>query len=161
MSELESLLEIEVQFALDASKKITEEQLSIWAKTAFNCVQEIDPKVDENIAYESVIRVVDEHESQQLNQSYRDKDKPTNVLSFGYEDIEGYLGDLVICMPIVEREANEQDKSLEDHFAHMVVHGTLHLLCYDHENDADAEEMEALERKILNKLAIANPYEPI
>ena len=83
------------------------------------------------------------------------------MLSFDYDDIDGYLGDLVICMPVVEREASEQGKGIEEHCAHMVVHGILHLLGYDHENNADAEKMETLERKILAKLGIANPYEPI
>ena len=102
-------------------------------------------------------------ESQQLNSQYRQKDKPTNVLSFPFEVPEGIelnlLGDLVVCASVVEQEAKEQNKVLFHHWAHMIVHGCLHLLGYDHINDADADEMEALEVKILAKLAISNPYE--
>ncbi len=113
------------------------------------------------------IRVVDVDESQELNSQYRGKDKPTNVLSFPFEapigvpeeEFAGFLGDLIICAPVVEREADEQQKELNHHWAHMIIHGCLHLLGYDHINDADADEMEALEIKILAELSINNPYE--
>ena len=111
------------------------------------------------------VRIVDEAESQALNASYRDKDYPTNVLSFPAEAVEGLppelqdeLGDLVICAPVVSREAGEQGKQTADHWAHMLVHGTLHLLGYDHIDDADAAKMEALERKILADRGISDPY---
>jgi len=93
---------------------------------------------------------------QNLNRDYRDKDKPTNVLSFPQDS--PMLGDVVLAYETVKREAEEQDKAFEDHAAHLLVHGVLHLLGYDHENDEDAEEMEALEVEILNGLGIANPY---
>lgn len=93
---------------------------------------------------------------QNLNRDYRDKDKPTNVLSFPQDS--PMLGDVVLAYETVKREAEEQDKAFEDHVAHLLVHGVLHLLGYDHENDEDAEEMEALEVEILNGLVIANPY---
>ncbi len=111
---------------------------------------------------EVTIRIVDEAESQQLNFDYREKDKPTNVLSFPFQAPPGIelplLGDLVICAQVVAREAEEQNKPLEAHWAHMVVHGSLHLLGFDHINDADAEEMEAEEVQILQDLGYANPY---
>ncbi len=111
---------------------------------------------------ELTIRLVDIDESQQLNAQYRDKNKPTNVLSFPFEAPKGIelnlLGDLVICADIVETEAQQQTKAINAHWAHMVVHGCLHLLGYDHINDLDAEQMEALEIDILTKLGFNNPY---
>ncbi|WP_423187237.1 rRNA maturation RNase YbeY [Alishewanella sp. d11] len=111
---------------------------------------------------EVTIRIVDNAESQQLNLQYRGKDKPTNVLSFPFQCPPGIelplLGDLVICAEVVASEACEQGKALSAHWAHMVVHGCLHLLGFDHINDADAEEMEAEEIQILQQLGIANPY---
>lgn len=109
------------------------------------------------------VRIVQENESRELNRTYRDKDKPTNVLSFPCElppqvDIP-LLGDLVICAPIVAKEANEQGKLLSAHWAHMVVHGTLHLLGYDHIEDDEAETMEALETQILTNLGFPAPYD--
>lgn len=103
------------------------------------------------------IRIVDEQESQTLNSRYRHKQKPTNVLSFGYDE-RGVLGDLVICAPVVEREAKEQGKTVRAHWAHMVVHGCLHLQGHDHEKEAEAAAMEALEIRILGKLGFNNPY---
>lgn len=111
---------------------------------------------------EVTIRIVDEHESQQLNSEYRGKDKPTNVLSFPFEAPPGItlslLGDLIICKQVVEREAVEQDKPLLAHWAHMVVHGSLHLLGYDHIDDTEAEEMESLEKEIMQKMGFEDPY---
>lgn len=111
---------------------------------------------------ELTIRIVDEEEGQSLNSDYRGKDYPTNVLSFPAdlpEEIDiPLLGDLVICAPVIAREAHEQGKTLEAHWAHMIIHGTLHLLGYDHITDEDAEVMESLEIKILNKLGFPNPY---
>jgi probable rRNA maturation factor len=104
---------------------------------------------------ELTIRVVGRAESRQLNRTWRGKDKPTNVLSFS-SDHE--LGDLAICAPVVAREAREQGKEPAAHWAHMVVHGVLHLLGYDHENDRDAARMEAREAKILAQLGMPNPY---
>ncbi len=111
---------------------------------------------------EIVVRLVDEDESTGLNQTYRHKPGPTNVLSFPFEapaEIQTtLLGDLVICAPVVHHEAKEQGKLLEHHWAHIVIHGVLHLLGYDHIDDNDAAVMEALEIKLLNKLKIPNPY---
>lgn len=112
------------------------------------------------------IRIVDNEEGQALNRHYRGKDYATNVLSFPAERPPGLpknarfplLGDLVICAPVVAREAAEQGKPVNAHYAHMTVHGVLHLLGWDHENDADAQAMEQLEREILAGLGIADPY---
>ena len=113
-------------------------------------------------ALELVIRVVDANESQELNKTFRGKDYPTNVLSFP-ADIqlpEGptILGDIAICLPVVKREADEQSKRFDQHFAHMVVHGCLHLMGYDHEDMHDADQMEAKEIGILENLGYPNPY---
>ncbi|MDO4426694.1 MAG: rRNA maturation RNase YbeY [Moraxella sp.] len=117
--------------------------------------------------YELSIVCVDRDESQTLNFTYRQKDKPTNVLSFPSElpdEILGELdavplGDLVICVPVVLDESDTQGKTPLDHFTHLVVHGILHLLGYDHElGEDEANEMESLEIEILNKLGIDNPY---
>jgi probable rRNA maturation factor len=112
------------------------------------------------------IRIVDSKEGQALNLHYRGKDYPTNVLSFPAELPEGLpagiklplLGDLVICAPVVAREANEQGKSLAAHYAHLTVHGCLHLLGWDHEDSVEADAMEQLEREILAELGISDPY---
>lgn len=118
------------------------------------------------------IRIVTEEESHELNLQYRDKDRPTNVLSFPYEFPEElpleiveemeldniYIGDLAICKNVVEKEAQEQNKPLNAHWAHMIVHGCLHLLGYDHITDEDANVMEPLETKIMQDLGFENPY---
>lgn len=108
------------------------------------------------------LRVVGSAESRRLDHAYRGKDRPTNVLSFPASPEErvatGILGDLVICAPVVAREAREQGKTLGAHWAHMVVHGTLHLLDYDHERSRDARAMEALEVEILRGLGFHDPY---
>ncbi len=105
---------------------------------------------------ELTIRVVGAAESRRLNRTWRGKNKPTNVLSFA--GAAPLLGDLAICAPVVAREAREQGKQPAAHWAHMVVHGVLHLLGYDHENDRDAARMEARETKILAQLGMPNPY---
>lgn len=113
-------------------------------------------------AAEVTVRIVDSAESQQLNSDYRGKDKPTNVLSFPFEVPAGIeldlLGDLVICKQVVELEAEEQQKPLTAHWAHMVIHGTLHLLGYDHIDDEEAEVMESLETEIMQELEFEDPY---
>jgi probable rRNA maturation factor len=111
------------------------------------------------------VRVVDADEIRTLNRLYRDKDKSTNVLSFPTGKIDGLpveagmqLGDVVVCAAVVAAEAGEQGKAPGDHWAHMIVHGTLHLLGFDHENDAEAIEMEALETQILASQNVTDPY---
>ena len=111
------------------------------------------------------VRIVDADESRALNDKYRGKDKPTNVLSFPAGRIEGLpddvpvqLGDIVVCASVVGQEAIAQDKVVADHWAHMLVHGTLHLMGYDHETGAEAAEMEALESQILMRSGLKDPY---
>jgi probable rRNA maturation factor len=108
------------------------------------------------------IALFGEAEARRLNRDYRRKDYATNVLSFPYESARGehsaMLGDLAICPAVVAREAREQGKPVRDHFAHLTVHGTLHLIGYDHENLREAEHMEAIERRVLAALGIADPY---
>ena len=131
----------------------TEEQIVQWATAA------VQPEGD---VVEMTVRIVDEAESHELNLTYRGKDRSTNVLSFPFEcpdEVElPLLGDLVICRQVVEREAAEQEKSLMAHWAHMVVHGSLHLLGYDHIEDDEAEEMESLETQIMQGLGFDDPY---
>ncbi|MEQ9564866.1 MAG: rRNA maturation RNase YbeY [Pseudomonadales bacterium] len=107
--------------------------------------------------------IIDEEEMTSLNSRFRGQNKSTNVLSFPADLPEGMaiplLGDIAICAPVIEREAMEQQKSLESHYAHMAIHGALHLAGYDHIDDSAAEEMEALEIKMMGKLGFANPYE--
>ena len=111
------------------------------------------------IPAEVTVRFVDDAEGRDLNRDYRGKDYATNVLSFPYESGERICGDLVLCQPVVEAEAREQAKTLEAHYAHMVVHGMLHLQGHDHETGKDdAERMEALERDILKTLGYPDPY---
>jgi len=111
---------------------------------------------------ELTIRIVDEKEGTELNEKWRKSNGATNVLSFPIDGIEekapDYIGDIVICAPVVEKEATQQDKSLSAHWAHMVVHGTLHLLGYDHTEEKEAEIMESLETDILEKLGFDDPY---
>ncbi|WP_108125934.1 rRNA maturation RNase YbeY [Saccharospirillum mangrovi] len=112
------------------------------------------------------IRLVDEAESQTLNRDYRGKDKPTNVLSFPFEappgiddpEAQALLGDLVICVPVLQREAAEQGKTELQHWAHLVIHGALHLLGFDHIEPEDAEVMETIERQVLANLGLPDPY---
>lgn len=118
---------------------------------------------DFNGDIELTIRIVNNEEQQELNKTYRQKDYPTNILSFPFDDelpdetIE-LLGDMIIAVDVVAKEALEQNKKIEHHWAHLIVHGFLHLLGYDHLTDEEAEEMESLEIEILKKLNIENPY---
>lgn len=147
-------IELDLQIAVENTEHLPSEvQLQQWLDSAITLFQ---PQA------EVTVRIVEVEESQQLNRDYRGKDKPTNVLSFPFEappEIEiDLLGDLIICKKVVETEAKEQNKSLNAHWAHMVVHGSLHLLGYDHIDDDEAEEMESLETEILQKLGFDDPY---
>lgn len=145
---------LDLQLAVESEDNLpTEADFHHWLSSAVSQFQS-DAEV--------TIRLVDEAESQQLNHEYRGKDKPTNVLSFPFEVPEGIeinlLGDLIICKQVVENEAKEQHKELSAHWAHMVVHGSLHLLGYDHIEDEEAEEMESLETEIMQSMGFADPY---
>lgn len=151
---------IDLQLALEDATIPGVDEFTRWADAALAEAGHAEP-------VEITVRVVDEAESQDLNREYRDKDKPTNVLSFPSElpdfvreQLEVLpLGDLVICAPVMEREAAEQGKAVRDHWAHLTVHGVLHLLGFDHLQDEEAEAMEAMEIRALVALGIANPYE--
>ena len=145
---------IDLQIACEQETGLpTAEQIEQWATAAIQ---------SQSNEVEMTVRIVDEAESHELNLNYRGKDRPTNVLSFPFEcpdEVElPLLGDLVICRQVVEREAQEQDKPVMAHWAHMVVHGSLHLLGYDHIEDDEAEEMESLETQIMTGLGFADPY---
>ena len=131
-----------------------ESYFSLWVETVIE---------EHGKFFEVSIEIVDEQTSQELNNTYRHKDKPTNVLSFPLELPEcvesELIGDLAICADVVEKEALEQNKPLLNHWAHMTIHGCLHLLGYDHVDEQEAEEMESLEVKLLAKLNIPNPYD--
>ena len=120
------------------------------------CLKWLMSVVDKNA--EITIRIVDNDESQNLNNVYRKKKYPTNVLSFLVDDEVHLIGDIVLCAPVIEKEALEQSKKLEAHYAHLIIHGALHLYGYDHENKKDADIMEAKEIKILTGLGYKNPY---
>lgn len=148
-------MKITVQYAADKKLAPAKAQICDWAKQALAGKSENS---------EVTIRIVERDEMTQLNETYRRKSGPTNVLSFPAEMPEvaaeafPMLGDIVICAEVVNREAAEQQKSPQSHWAHMVVHGIFHLLGYDHVNDADAEVMEQLEIEVMQKLGFANPY---
>ncbi len=151
-------LDLEVQKATQGSGIPVDATLEKWALAALAGFP--------SNRLELVLRLVDEAESRELNRTYRGKDSPTNVLSFPFEPPPGLpldantdlLGDLVICAPVVASEAARQGKPLEAHWAHMVVHGALHLLGFDHQNADDAMEMECRERDILATLGYPDPY---
>jgi len=144
---------IEIQTIFKSNGQPEQEQIQRWVDAALDGF---------NQDTEIVVRIVDEQESAELNEQYRLKPGPTNILSFPVEVPEGIelnlLGDLVVCAPVLEKEALEQHKALTDHWAHIIVHGVLHLLGYDHIDETQAELMEKKEITILNKLNIKNPY---
>ncbi|MEZ9153034.1 rRNA maturation RNase YbeY [Vibrio sp. F13] len=147
-------IELDLQLAVENEQGLpTEQDIQLWLDKTI-------PQFQENA--ELTVRIVDTQESHQLNHEYRGKDKPTNVLSFPFEAPPGIeldlLGDLIICRQVVEKEAEEQSKPLLAHWAHMVVHGSLHLLGYDHIEDDEAEEMESLETEIMQSMGLEDPY---
>jgi len=154
---------VDVQIASDAGDLPDEEQLRQWIESALQASIK-----DNEGEFEVSVRLVDENEIRELNKRYRQQDKATNVLSFPFDELNGLpegsispLGDLVICAPVVAREASQQDKAILDHWAHMVIHGMLHLLGHDHEHEAQATTMETLEMNILREFGIENPYREI
>ncbi|MBB1382633.1 rRNA maturation RNase YbeY [Shewanella sp. SR41-2] len=153
MSQQGISLDLDLQIAVDNPRLPTQAEFETWVRAAIGQTMPV---------VELTIRIVDIAESQQLNSTYRGKDKPTNVLSFPFEappEVElPLLGDLVICAPVVEQEAIEQNKPLIAHWAHMVIHGSLHLLGYDHIIDEEVDEMESLETLLVEGLGFDNPY---
>lgn len=150
------MTDIDIQLAYQSDDTPSSEQLTQWAEAA------LADRGAKNA--ELTIRIASIEEVTELNLQYRGKDKPTNVLSFPFEAPPGIemeellLGDIIICNDVVFQEAKEQDKGALAHWAHMVIHGCLHLLGYDHISDEEAEEMEAIEVSILADLQFANPY---
>ena len=145
---------LDLQIAYPCENLPVEQDFQTWVDTALLPYKK---------PFELTIRIVSNEESQQLNHQYRNKDKPTNVLSFPFEVPDGIaldlLGDLVIAADVVSQESIEQNKSLTAHWAHMVIHGCLHLLGFDHISDDEADEMESIEIQLLAKLGFKNPYE--
>lgn len=135
-----------VQYATESSEVPTRPQFRRWVKAALQRDAEV------------VLRLVDEAEGRDLNRQFRGKDYATNVLTFVYDDAQPLTGDIVLCVPVVQHEAQQQHKDLIAHYAHLTVHGILHLQGYDHMVDADAAEMEQLEIAILAKLGYPDPY---
>lgn len=163
-------IEIDVQWVAEGGQLFDLADVEYWVKAAFNAGIPDSIRHDQLLQAEGLtltIRVVDEAESAGLNEGYREKAGSTNVLAFPADsmfpgldhDPQQELGDLIVCLPVVRREAAGQGKQLAAHFAHMIVHGTLHLLGFDHINDPEAEAMEALEVMVLNSLGYSNPYE--
>jgi probable rRNA maturation factor len=139
-------LKLTVQVASLESDIPTRKQLKKWVNAALRVETEV------------TIRFVDEEEGRMLNSAYRGKDYATNVLTFPLSEEPHLMGDIIICSPVVAQEAKAQNKSLEAHYAHLTVHGVLHLHGYDHETEAQAELMESIEVTTLQNLGYANPY---
>ena len=142
-----SALSLVVQYVSTAEHLPTRPQLRRWVKAA----------LQRDVSM--TLRIVDEAEGRELNKAYRGKDYATNVLTFVYDDTEPLSGDVIICAPVVAREAAEQSKDQLAHYAHLSIHAALHLQGYDHEDDEEAAEMEALETLLMLKLRYPDPYQ--
>ena len=140
------LLALSVQYGVAKDGLPLPKQIRCWAKAAL--------LADAHVTF----RLVGAREGRKLNRDFRGKDYATNVLTFAYPDLEPLTGDIVLCVPVIAKEAVEQRKPIEAHYAHLVVHGMLHLQGYDHENSKDAKVMEMLEAEIVVKLGYAHPY---
>ena len=153
-----SRIALEVSYAARRPWVPRRAQFELWAAAALAAGQRAAPAQPQVLS----VRVVGAARSRSLNAHYRNKDTPTNVLSFSgagsAPDGRRYLGELVICAPVVAREAREQGKVRDSHWAHMTVHGVLHLLGFDHERDTEARKMAAREVQILDRLGFSNPY---
>lgn len=150
------MLQFSVQYAVDVPE-LSRQKLRAWALRAVKAAHQ---EVDFEFA-ELTCRFVDKAEAITLNQSYRHKDYAPNVLTFEYgiDELKTVRGDIIICVPILQSEAKEQHKTLEQHAAHLLIHGVLHALGYDHIEEQEAEEMEALETKIMTEIGFPNPYQ--
>lgn len=158
VSEAKPVHAVEVQISSEFGQLPSKAELGRWAMAALHGVgREVPP----DPSLPSVcLCLVDEEQSRQLNAQWRGKDRATNVLSFP-ANVAGFLGDVVLCAPVIQAEAAEQGKALFDHWAHMVVHGILHLRGFDHDNEEAAQEMESNEALILREFGIINPYESL
>jgi len=156
---------LNIDQSVDSLYVPAEAQLTAWIEHAIKGA----PGIDDSTHYEVSLSIVDEAAIQTLNRNYRSKDKPTNVLSFpsgmpvlhGEDDgaAQQALGDIIVCQPIIAAEAAAQNKPIEHHWAHMMVHSVLHLVGHDHVQSDEADAMEALEVQLLDALAIPNPYQ--
>lgn len=144
---MERKFSLAVQYITNAESVPTRPQFRRWVKSALKQETEI------------TLRIVDEAEGMDLNHQFRGKAAATNVLTFVYDDTEPLSGDIVLCADVVEKEAECQHKDLIAHYAHLTIHGVLHLQGFDHENDKDAAIMEQLETEIVTKLGYGNPYQ--
>lgn len=144
---MEKSFKLTVQYATSSTEIPTRPQFRRWVKVALMQDAEI------------VLRLVNEPEGRDLNQQFRHKNYATNVLTFVYDDMQPLTGDIVLCAPIVSQEAQQQHKELLAHYAHLTVHGILHLQGYDHIEEDEAAEMEQLETQILAKLGYTDPYQ--
>jgi probable rRNA maturation factor len=142
---LKSNISLKIQDTLNRTKIIKAKDCKLWLSELATKKSFI------------TIRIVSEKDSAELNRQYRKIDKPTNILSFLIED-KPLTGDLILCHPIIKEEAKEQNKEIISHYAHLVIHGYLHLIGYDHENDKEAIKMEAKEIGVLGRLGFPNPY---
>jgi len=140
-------LALSVQYGVAGDGLPTRQRMRSWARATLLTDAQV------------TLRLVGRREGRTLNRDFRGKDYATNVLTFAYLDIEPVCGDIVLCAPVIAKEAREQRKPLQAHYAHLVVHGMLHLQGFDHENSDDARVMEALEAEIVAKLGYADPYE--
>lgn len=155
-------LSVSIQYAMP-EPRLLRSRLRRWLQRALDVLahQPVWESLQPVNGVQVTLRLVDLDEGRSLNLAYRERDYATNVLTFEYgPDPDGvWHGDIVLCVPVLEREANEQDKDFHAHAAHLIVHGLLHALGFDHLDDEEAEEMEALETRILASMRIADPYE--
>lgn len=153
------MLDLDIQHMVDTADLPTDQQFEQWVRFTLQQVAADRPQT------QLAIRIVDETEGAKLNAQWRHKQGATNVLSFSMSGLDliapAILGDIVICAPVVAREASDQSKALHSHWAHLVIHGVLHLLDYDHINADDAERMESLEINIMNQLGYPDPYQTV
>ena len=144
--QLPAVLTLSVQYGIGNHRLPSRQRIRSWAKAALLSNAQV------------TLRLVGAREGRALNREFRGKDHATNVLTFAYPDTEPLSGDIVLCAPVIAKEAREQRKPIEAHYAHLVVHGMLHVQGYDHENSSDATAMETLEAEIVVKLGYADPY---
>ena len=142
-----AVLDLSIQYGVAKRRLPSQRRIRAWARAALQADMQV------------TFRLVGAREGRKLNRDFRGQDHATNVLTFAYPEMEPLAGDIVLCVPLIALEARQQRKRIDSHYAHLVVHGMLHLQGYDHENGKDARIMEALEAEIVVKLGYADPYE--